>query len=359
VGEVQGWEVSGLSVIELTIRYGGTIVLERLNLDVRTGEFFVLLGASGSGKTTLLRAIAGLIHPDAGRIVLDGADLTREPPHRRPVNTIFQSYALFPHMNVAENIGFGLRRKGVSRAETARVVEQMLALVQLEGFGGRRVRQLSGGQQQRVALARGLAPNPKVLLLDEPLSALDRGLRQQTRVELAALQRQVGATFILVTHDQEEAFSLADRIGVMQGGKMAQIGSPAELYERPNSRFVAEFVGAANILPATLLGDGATLDVGGAKVWAARAGVAPGSVLLALRPERLRLDDHSAFNRLEGVLAAQSYSGETLMQSVRLTDGAELRVARSLHDGFGAVALPLGAAVTVCWHPDACILLPP
>ena len=347
---------TGLAITGLTVRHGAATVLNQLDLSVRSGEFFVLLGASGSGKTTLLRAIAGLIQPEAGQIVLDGADLTALPPHRRPVNTIFQSYALFPHMDVAANIGFGLRRKGVNRAETARIVEQMLALVRLEGFGGRQVHRLSGGQQQRVALARGLAPNPKVLLLDEPLSALDRGLRRQTRSDLAALQKQVGATFILVTHDQEEALTLADRIGVMRDGKLAQIGSPAEMYEQPNSRFVAEFIGAANILPATVRSDGLTLDVAGVTLRASRAG-APGPALLALRPERLRIDDPDGPNRLDGVLTAQSYQGETLVLTVRLADGAHLRVARPLRDGLGGVSLPMGAAVAVCWDPDACIVL--
>ncbi len=349
--------MSGLVVEGLTVRFGATTILNALSLAVSDGEFFVLLGGSGSGKTTLLRAIAGFAAPDAGRIVLNGVDLTGLPAHRRPVNTIFQSYALFPHMTVAENIGFGLRRKGVGRAETAATVVRMLALVRLEGFGDRAVQRLSGGQQQRVALARGLAANPALLLLDEPLSALDRGLRQETRADLAALQKRVGASFVLVTHDQDEALSLADRVGVMRDGVMVQVDTPAMLYERPNCRYVAEFLGAANILPVTVGADGLTAQATGAGIVAARAGT-PGPGLLALRPERLRLDDPNAPNRLTGVLVGRSYRGEVLEQTVDIGGGTILRVARSLRDGLAAVETPPGAAVVVSWYPDASILLP-
>ena len=244
-----------------------------LDLTVRRNELFVLLGGSGSGKTTLLRAIAGFVRPESGRIVLDDADLSGLPPHRRPVNTMFQSYALFPHMSVAANIGFGLRQRGVSRAETRQRVEAMLALVRLEGFGGRRPGELSGGQQQRVALARSLAPSPRLLLLDEPLSALDQGLRRDTRAELVRLRRSLGISFVLVTHDQDEALEMADRIGVMRDGRMAQVGTPAELYELPADRFVAGFLGAANILPCVIDGVSVALPTLGVCVRAAAPGV--------------------------------------------------------------------------------------
>ncbi|HLB97784.1 MAG TPA: ABC transporter ATP-binding protein, partial [Acetobacteraceae bacterium] len=226
-----------LRVRGLTVRFGTTTALDGLDLDVLANEMFVLLGGSGSGKTTLLRAIAGFVRPDAGSIALDGTDLRAQSPHKRPVNTMFQSYALFPHMDVAANVGFGLRRQGMPRAAVAARVAEMLALVSLQGFDTRKPHELSGGQQQRVALARSLAPNPRLLLLDEPLSALDRNLRIETRTELARLQRQLGTTFIVVTHDQEEALTLANRIGVMQHGRLAQVGTPAKVYEHPVSRF--------------------------------------------------------------------------------------------------------------------------
>jgi spermidine/putrescine ABC transporter ATP-binding subunit len=352
----------GVIISALTVRYGTTLALNHLDLTVGKGELFVLLGASGSGKTTLLRAIAGFVAPDVGSIVLDGIELGPLPPHRRPVNTMFQSYALFPHMTAAANIGFGLRQQHRPRAEIARRVDDMLALVSLSGMGGRRPHQLSGGQQQRVALARSLAPNPRLLLLDEPLSALDRNLRGETRNELVRLQKQLGTTFILVTHDQEEALTMADRIGVMQGGAMAQVGTPAEVYEQPNTRFVAEFLGAANVLPAVVrdvAADDVTLELPGlATMVRARGIVAVGETLmLALRPERLRLGWQEAPNRLEAVVAERAYAGETLTHTLRLADGTMLRTSQSLHDGLAAGALTTGESVSVSWQPDACILL--
>ncbi len=352
----------GVSISTLTVRYGTTVALNRLDLTVLQGELFVLLGASGSGKTTLLRAIAGFLRPDSGSIVLDGIELGPLPPHRRPVNTMFQSYALFPHMTAAANIGFGLRQQHRPREEIARRVDDMLALVSLSGMGGRRPHQLSGGQQQRVALARSLAPNPRLLLLDEPLSALDRNLRAETRKELLRLQRQLGTTFILVTHDQEEALAMADRIGVMQDGRMAQVGTPAEVYEHPNTRFVAEFLGAANVLPAVVRGianDDVTLELPSlATMVRARGIAAVGEMLmLALRPERLRLGSLDAPNRLEAVVAERAYAGETLTHTLRMADGTILRASQSLHDGLTAGALDVGEPVTVSWQPDACILL--
>jgi spermidine/putrescine ABC transporter ATP-binding subunit len=351
----------GLAVQGLTMRYGALRAVDGLDLSVQAGELFVLLGGSGSGKTTLLRAIAGFAQPEAGRITLDGIDLGRLPPHRRPVNTMFQSYALFPHLSVAANIGFGLRQQGLPRRQVADRVAEMLALVRLEGYGDRRPHQLSGGQQQRVALARSLAPHPALLLLDEPLSALDRGLRADTRADLLRLQRRVGTTFILVTHDQEEALTLADRIGVMRDGRMEQVGTPAEVYERPANRFVAGFLGVANLLPAVVQPDGMTLALPslGASVRAATP--APfGPALLALRPERLRLDPGpDAANRLAGVVLDQAYAGESLAIRVRLADGTELRVTQALTQGLEAVRLIPGQPVTLGWAPEACVVLPP
>jgi spermidine/putrescine ABC transporter ATP-binding subunit len=352
----------GVTISALTVRYGATLALDHLDLTVRQGELFVLLGASGSGKTTLLRAIAGFVAPDAGTIVLDGIELGSLPPHRRPVNTMFQSYALFPHMSAAANISFGLRQQRRPREEIVRRVDEMLALVSLSGMGRRRPHQLSGGQQQRVALARSLAPNPRLLLLDEPLSALDRNLRAETRNELVRLQKQLGTTFILVTHDQEEALTMADRIGVMQGGGMAQVGTPAEVYEHPNTRFVAEFLGAANILPAVVRDvatGNVTLELPGLATLVHARGIAAvgETLMLALRPERLRLGWPEAPNRLEAVVAELAYAGETLTHTLRLANGAMLRASQSLHDGIAAGALNAGEPVSVSWQPDACILL--
>jgi ABC-type Fe3+/spermidine/putrescine transport system ATPase subunit len=336
-----------LRIEGLTVRYGTTAALLALDLTVQQNELFVLLGESGSGKTTLLRAIGGFVPPTAGRILLDEIELAALPPHRRPVNTMFQSYALFPHMTVANNIGFGLRQQRRPRAEIVARVAEMLALVRLEGYADRRPHQLSGGQQQRVALARCLAPHPRLLLLDEPLSALDRNLRIETRG---------GTSFILVTHDQEEALTLADRIGVMQHGRLAQVGSPAEVYERPNSRFVAEFLGAANILPAVAQADGLRLPELGITVRTATP-AAPGPALLALRPERLRIGVADAPNRLTGIVTERSYAGETLTHIVRLPNDTVLRVTQALHDGLGATQPAMGETVTLSWQPDACIVL--
>ena len=345
-----------LRIEGLTVRYGSTVALRGLDLSLQSGELFVLLGASGSGKTTLLRAIAGFVQPDAGRIDLDGTELAGLPPHRRPVNTMFQSYALFPHMSVAANIGFGLRQQGRPRSEVVARVAEMLALVRLDDFGARRPHQLSGGQQQRVALARALAPNPRLLLLDEPLSALDRNLRMETRGELVRLQKRLGTSFILVTHDQQEALTMADRIGVMHEGRLLQVGTPAEMYERPGSRFVAEFLGAANILPVEAR-DGALLLPGLGVTVRSAMPAAPGPALLALRPERVRIGNAGP-NAVEGVVVERAYAGEALTHSVRLADGTEMRVSQALHNGLGAEQPEVGAKVTLSWQPEACIVLP-
>ncbi len=344
-----------LAVRGLAVRYGPAVALEGLDLDIGRGELFVLLGGSGSGKTTLLRTLAGFIQPSAGRIVLGGRDITALPPHRRPVNTMFQSYALFPHMSVAANIGFGLRRQGMGRADAARRVAELLALVQLEAFADRRPDALSGGQRQRVALARSLAPRPELLLLDEPLSALDRNLREATRAELVRVQRQLGATFVLVTHDQDEALSTATRIGLLERGRLAQVGTPAEIYERPASRSVAAFMGAANILPARVRSPGVLeLPSLGLVVRADTAGFS-GDVHVALRPERLRLGPAGP-GAVAGQVVESAYRGIVVDHRVRVA-GTALLVSQPLGDG-SAAALPPGAAVCVSWLPDACILLP-
>ena len=344
-----------LEIERLVVRYGPVMALDGVDLSIGSGEMFVLLGGSGSGKTTLLRALGGFIAPSSGRVVLGGEDITALPPHRRPVNTTFQSYALFPHMSVADNVAFGLRRQGVARGEIEARVTALLALVRMGAFAGRRPDALSGGQRQRVALARALAPRPRLLLLDEPMSALDRGLREQTRQELLRVQRETGTTFVLVTHDQDEALAMATRIGLLHGGRLEQVGTPAEIYERPATRYVADFMGGANILAATALGGG-VLDVAGVgPMRAAEAGVA-GPVHVALRPERLRLGGDGV-NRAAGVVTEVAYRGDSVDVAVRLPDGSVLRVCRALSDGAAAGVPGVGEAAVVTWAPEACVLL--
>ena len=246
--------------------------LDDVSIGIRKGEFFTLLGPSGCGKTTLLRLIAGFEMPTGGTILLDGQDITYLPPNKRPVNTVFQSYALFPHLSVADNIGFGLVMQGRPRAEVKATVARMLALVKLEELAGRKIGQLSGGQQQRVALARALAPAPKVLLLDEPLSALDLKLRKEMQIELKRLQTETGITFVFVTHDQEEALTMSDRVGVMSAGKLQQVGSPKEIYTRPVNRFVASFIGETNFLAGKREAGGVRRSDRGGSGWRCRAG---------------------------------------------------------------------------------------
>ena len=291
------------------------MALDGLDLIVRRGELFVLLGGSGSGKTTLLRAVGGFARPAAGSITLDGVDFSGVPPHRRPVNTVFQSGALFPHLSVAANIGFGPRQRGMTRAAVDARVAELLALVRLEGSGARRPHELSGGQQQRVALARGLAAEPALLLLDEPLSALDRGLRAETAAELVRLQKRLGTTFIQVTHDQQEALTMADRIGVMRDGRMAQIGTPREIYDAPANRFVAEFMGVGNLWDGVVQADGLTMVM--PKVGTVRLGqvTSPGPAVLGVRAERFLVGSVPDMNQIGGVVEHTVYAGDTVTHS--------------------------------------------
>ena len=351
-----GSAAAHLVIERLTVRYGQWTALEALDLAIGRGELFVLLGGSGSGKTTLLRTLAGFIAPAAGRITLGGRNITSLPPHRRPVNTMFQSYALFPHMTVAANIGFGLRRQGMASAAVAARVAELLALVRMEGFAARRPDDLSGGQRQRVALARSLAPRPNLLLLDEPLSALDRGLRESTRAELVRVQRELGTTFVLVTHDQDEALTMATRIGLLEGGRLAQVGTPTDIYERPRSRSVAAFMGAANILPAQIRHPG-TLELPslGVTTPADTTGFT-GALSVAFRPERLRLSRSPVAGAVAGQVVESAYRGIVVDHRVRVGE-VLLLVSQSLADG-AATALPPGEPVYVSWSPEACILLP-
>ena len=344
---------------------GGAAAVDGVSLDIAAGEFFALLGPSGCGKTTLLRLLAGFETPDAGRILIDGADMAEVPPYRRPVNMMFQSYALFPHMTVAQNVGFGLKQDRLPRAEIVQRVAAMLELVRLAALAGRKPHQLSGGERQRVALARALAQEPKLVLLDEPLAALDRKLREETRFELVRIQQRVGITFLMVTHDQEEAMSMASRIAVMSQGRIVQLGSPQEIYESPATRFVADFIGGINLFAGRVSGDEGGLllvdcaEAGGRLVVAHRA-LAPGSeVAVALRPEKIALAPAEALaNRLQGTVRAMADRGEASTYEIELPTGKMLRVSASNTDRRGRVYAP-GEAVALGWDPAAAIVLPP
>jgi ABC-type Fe3+/spermidine/putrescine transport system ATPase subunit len=354
LGPVQGGQLSEvLSIRGVTVRFGAVTALDGLDLTVRRGEFFLLLGGSGSGKTTLLRAVAGFVRPASGTIILDGADLSRVPPHRRPVNTVFQSGALFPHLSVAANIGFGPRHRGMSRAATEVRVRELLSLVQLEGYGARRPHELSGGQQQRVALARGLAAEPSLLLLDEPLSALDRGLRAETAAELVRLQKRLGTTFIQVTHDQQEALTMADRIGVMQAGRMAQVGTPREIFSHPASRFVAEFMGVGNLWEGVVCRDGMIVEIAGLGVVRLAAAAAPGPAVFGVRAERIQIGAIPNLNQMTGVLERTIYAGEIVTHQVRSRSGTIIHVTEPAH---GAVSRE--GEVTLSFPPDAGMVFP-
>ena len=306
----------------------GLRALDDVSVDIRTNEFFTLLGPSGCGKTTLLRMIAGFETPTYGSIVLDGVDITTDPPFKRPVNTVFQSYALFPHLTVAQNVGFGLEMLGKTKGEVTQAIDEVLALVRMEQMAHRYPTQLSGGQQQRVALARALAPKPSVLLLDEPLSALDLKLRKQMQIELKRMQMETGITFIFVTHDQEEALTMSDRIAVMSAGRILQIGAPREIYNAPANRFVADFIGESNFLPAAVAETGTvTLANGNQAPAVVPDGLAKGTrVTVAIRPEQVELDP-AGEGVLVGTITELVYFGTDMHAHVDLGDGIVL-VAR-------------------------------
>ena len=315
---------------DLAKAFGAVSALDGVSLAIQPNEFFTLLGPSGCGKTTLLRAIAGFTQPDRGTISVYGQVMNALPPHRRPVNTVFQSYAVFPHMNVAENIAFGLEMDRWPKRRIAPRVREMLALVQLHGLDDRRPAQLSGGQQQRVAAARALAKSPRVLLLDEPLSALDQKLRFGMQQELKRLQRETGITFIFVTHDQREALTMSDRVAVMRSGAVLQIGSPEDIYERPAVRFVADFIGETNFLAAEGCGGTQYRLLHGMVVEAAESGPAGRPVTLAIRPERVRIDPASA---LKAALKDVIYEGTDTIFRLALPGGESLAVRAQNRDG--------------------------
>jgi spermidine/putrescine transport system ATP-binding protein len=345
------------------------VAVDNIDLTVNDGEFFSLLGPSGCGKTTTLRMIGGFEQPSAGRIELQGQDVTWLPPYERNVNTVFQNYALFPHLTIFENVAFGLRRKKVPAEQVGTRVREMLELVELPGFEHRKPNQISGGQAQRVALARALVNRPAVLLLDEPLGALDLKLRKQMQVELKRIQQEVGITFIYVTHDQEEAMTMSDRIAVMNHGRYEQLGDPEVLYERPQTRFVAGFLGVSNLLPASRAGEsdgyvGFKL-ADGSTVRAPRALVEGRSdkVALGVRPEKIRLSDPeteiaAGLNRLAGVIAHAAYLGVSTQYLVELADGHRVSVyEQNVERATKAELWTTGERVAMTWSPDHCFVV--
>jgi putrescine transport system ATP-binding protein len=353
-------------------KFGAVRAVDGVSLDIRAGEFFALLGPSGCGKTTLLRMLAGFETPNEGRILLDGNDIAQVLPHQRPVNMMFQNYALFPHLSVRDNIAFGLKRAQMPRPEIDARVAEMVALVKLEGLEQRRPDQLSGGQKQRVALARSLARRPRLLLLDEPLAALDKKLRESTQAELLALQRRLGMTFIIVTHDQEEAMTVADRIGVMDRGRLEQVASPRALYETPNSRWIAEFVGDVNIFEGQVSAGEAgrlavtTRDAGTIMVAEPRQPLTKANVSVAIRPEKIKLSKRGpvsdaasahAINRLEGVVIEVSYLGGFTTYKVKLETGAVLRSSMANTARLDVDAYSASYRVTAWFTPDDCVVL--
>ena len=352
--------------------FGSFRAVDGVSLDIRAGEFFALLGPSGCGKTTLLRMLAGFETPDEGRILLSGEDIAPVLPHQRPVNMMFQNYALFPHLNVRDNIAFGLKRAGMPRGEIASRVAEMVALVRLEGLEKRKPDQLSGGQKQRVALARSLARRPKVLLLDEPMAALDKKLRESTQFELMELQRKLGMTFIIVTHDQEEAMTVASRIGVMKAGQLEQVAVPRRLYEEPASRWVAEFVGDINLFEGEVTAREAlrlrvaTSTAGELVVAQPVAPVAEAKVAVVIRPEKIRLALRgpaadaaaaAALNRVEGVITDASYLGGKTVYKIRLDGGAVLHAAQANTARLDADGYGVNQRVVAWFTPDDCVVL--
>lgn len=355
----------------VTKKFGEFTAVDNVSLNIYQGEIFCLLGGSGSGKTTLLRMLAGFEQPTEGRVFIDGQDMSGVPPYKRPVNMMFQSYALFPHMTVEQNVAFGLKQEGTPKAEIAERVADMLALVKMQEFAKRKPHQLSGGQRQRVALARSLIKRPKLLLLDEPLGALDKKLREHTQFELVNIQERLGVTFVVVTHDQEEAMTLATRIGVMNQGRIVQVGTPHDIYEFPNTRFVAEFIGNVNMFEGRIVEDepdhvvidspdfGAHIYVGhgvsaapDAAVWTA---VRPEKMMLTREPPADR--DHREMNSTEGVIREIAYMGDITVYLVQLDSGKTVRITQPNTRRYADSPLTWDERVWVSWHESSAVVV--
>ena len=355
-----------LQIREIVKDFGAVRAVDSVSLDIARGEIFALLGSSGCGKTTLLRMLAGFETPTSGQIILNGRNIAGLPPYARPINMMFQSYALFPHLSVWDNIAFGLRRDGLPKAEIATRVEGMLRLVKLERFGNRKPHQLSGGQQQRVALARSLVKRPQLLLLDEPLGALDKKLREETQIELVNIIKDVGVTCVMVTHDQEEAMTMADRIGVMNEGVLLQVDAPGELYETPNSRFVADFIGNVNLMDGVVIDDqpsSVTIECADCLHYVGHGitGHEGMTVSVALRPEKIYLSreepEGPPVNRVRGEVKEMSYFGSYSVYFLDLPSGARLKVSEENDQRHREGKPTWGDVVWASWPSSAQVVL--
>ncbi|WP_031409336.1 ABC transporter ATP-binding protein [Thiomonas sp. FB-Cd] len=353
-----------LKINGVTKSFGDVVAVDSIELDIEQGEIFALLGSSGCGKSTLLRMLAGFETPTGGRVFLAGEDITDLPPYERPINMMFQSYALFPHLTVFDNIAFGLRRDKMDKAAVTQRVEQMLELVQLKPYAKRKPHQLSGGQQQRVALARSLAKRPKLLLLDEPLAALDKKLRERTQLELVSILRKVGVTCVMVTHDQEEAMTMADRIAVMREGRFLQLGTPSEIYEHPQTRFVADFIGNVNLFEGRLVTDEPDhceirTDEGLFHIGHGIVGTLGMELNVALRPEKIALDaghQPHAHNAMHGVISGRSYMGSYTVYEIQLPTQRRMRVTVSNADRH-ADPFEVGVPITASWAATSPVVI--
>ncbi|CBS90160.1 ABC transporter ATP-binding protein [Azospirillum lipoferum] len=374
---LEPWQDAGqtpyVRIEKVTKTFGDFVAVDEVSLSIYRNEFFALLGGSGSGKTTLLRMLAGFEQPTEGKIFIDGVDMAGIPPYERPVNMMFQSYALFPHMTVEQNVAFGLRQDGVAKAEIRDRVAEMLGMVQLSAFGKRRPHQLSGGQRQRVALARSLVKRPKLLLLDEPLGALDKKLRERTQFELVNIQEKLGVTFIVVTHDQEEAMTMSSRIAVMNHGVIAQVGTPTEIYEYPHNRFVAEFIGSINMFDGRVVetdGDQVIVasEEAGCELLIAHATPAPAGspVSVAIRPEKIALSKEPVAegasggdgrNRTTGIVREIAYLGDVSIYLVQLPTGKTVRVTAPNVTRRTEMPITWEDEVTLTWRPFAGVVL--
>lgn len=358
-----------LSIRNLVKDFDGVRAVDDVSIDIQKGEVFALLGSSGCGKSTLLRMLAGFNAPTSGQILLDGKDIAKDPPYKRPINMMFQSYALFPHLSVWDNIAFGLRRDGMAKGKIAEQVERMLGLVQLQAYGKRKPHQLSGGQQQRVALARSLAKRPQLLLLDEPLGALDKKLREQTQLELVNIIEQVGVTCVMVTHDQEEAMNMASRIAVMSEGRIAQIGKPSEIYEAPNCRFVADFIGSINLFSGSVIEDEADhVIVQSAEckhyIGHGISGTLGMKLSVGIRPEKITIsfDDasgmcESAYNCVQGRLEDWAYLGSYTIYHIKLISGAVIKASVANSQRTADHEPKFGDTVYARWSQDNIVVL--